>query len=742
MKHLITLLLASLFLLPSCRESRPKSNYIAIKPGEKSESIIEKASRVVPSERQVAWQELEFTMFAHFGMNTFTNREWGQGTEDPALFNPTAFDAGQWVQVAKDAGMKMIIVTAKHHDGFCLWQTDFTKHCVKSSPWMGGKGDVVGALAKACQAAGMKFGVYLSPWDRHEQTYGTDQYNDHFVNQLTELLTKYGRVDEVWFDGACGEGPNGKRQVYDWLRFYSTIRKLQPQATIAVMGPDVRWVGTESGYGRPTEWSVVPYQSSNTDKIAAVSQKAPTDGVFIPSGDMMQQDLGSRSKIIQAPALIWYPSEVDVSIRPGWFYHASEDERVKTPEKLLDIWFASVGQNSLLLLNVPPDQRGLIHENDAAILKEFKSVRDVIFNENLADGAKVSASSSAPGTNPVNVLTRGLEKFWMPKKGEQTSFLTFELTGEKTFDCLEVCENIRYGQRIEQFSLEIWKEERWREVTRATTAGYSRFLRFEPVTASKVRVRVIQSRSTPAIAFIALHKRLPQFNMKPESGAFIDSISVRLSSDADTDQIYYSSDGSIPDVNSLKYRIPLTIKQSTLIKAVAIDGRGVKSFIRTGNFVKANFSIRFSNPPSTKYPPKNQIILLDGRTGDPDFANGEWLGWEGKDMIADIDLGEMKEFKRISADFLNSTGSWIFLPTEVIFEYSSDGRNFETAGRIVNDKAWDKFTDIRKEFGISKAFKTRYIRVKAVSPKICPPSHGGAGNPCWIFADEITLNMM
>lgn len=705
-------------------------------------SIIEKAARVAPSDRQVAWQELEFTMFAHFGMNTFTNREWGQGTEDPALFNPGAFDAGQWVRVAKDAGMKMIIVTAKHHDGFCLWPTDYTSHCVKSSPWLGGKGDVVGALAAACREAGMKFGVYLSPWDRHEPSYGTEQYNDYFVNQLTELLSRYGVVDEVWFDGACGEGPNGKRQVYDWLRFYSTIRKLQPKASIAVMGPDVRWVGTESGYGRPTEWSVLPYQSSNTENIAAVSQEAPTDGVFIPTGDMMQQDLGSRSKIIQAPALIWYPSEVDVSIRPGWFYHPSEDQRVKTPEKLLDIWFASVGQNSLLLLNVPPDTRGLINENDVAALKEFKLVRDKIFNENLADGAVVKASSSSPGTRPENVLARGLDTYWMPKKGEQTPFLTFDLTGEMTFDCLEIRENIRYGQRIEQFTLEVWKDERWREVTRATTVGYSRFVRFEPVTTSKVRIRIIQSRSTPAIAFAGLHKRPPQFVIKPETGAFLDSVKVAMSSDSDSDRIFYTTDGSNPDQNSTRYLRPLFLNRSSLIKAVAIDSRGVYSFIRTGNFVKADFSIRYANPPSSKYPSKNQIVLLDGRKSDPDYANGEWLGWEGKDMIADIDMGTMKEFKGISADFMNSPGSWIFLPKEVVFEYSADGRNFETAGRAVNDQAWDKFSGARKEFGVSGEFKARYLRVRAISLKNCPPGHAGAGSPCWMFADEIIMDVM
>ncbi len=735
----LLVVLLTLMMLSACREPRPKSNYVAIKPGEPSESIIAKASKVAPSERQLAWQQLEFTMFTHFGMNTFTNREWGEGTEDPQLFNPTAFDAKQWVKVAQEAGMRMIILTAKHHDGFCLWPSEYTNHSVKSSPWLGGKGDVVGALADACHESGMKIGVYLSPWDRHEQSYGTEQYNDYFVNQLTELLTKYGRIDEVWFDGACGEGPNGKRQVYDWLRFYGTVRKLQPEATIAVMGPDVRWVGTESGYGRPTEWSVVPYTAGNPDKVADASQKAPTDGVFIPAGDMMQQDLGSRSKIIQAPALIWYPSEVDVSIRPGWFYHPAEDERVKTPEKLLDIWFASVGQNSLLLLNVPPDQRGLINEHDAAALKEFKAVRDAIFGENLADGARAEASSSAAGTSPGNVLIPGLDKFWMPKKGEPTSYVTLELTGEKTFDCLQIRENIRYGQRIEQFSLEVWKGERWREVTRATTAGYSRFLRFEPVTASKVRIRIIQSRATPALAFIGLHKRLPGLIMKPASGAFLDSLSVRITGDSESDRIFYTDNGTLPDEKSTLYTKPLSIRQSSLITAVAIDSRGVRSFIRTGNFTKAEFSIRYPIAPSPKYPPKNQIVLLNGQLGEPDYAGGDWLGWEGTDMAAEIDLGKVKDIKGLSADFLNSTGSWVFLPKEVVFESSLNGRNWEMAGRVPNAVAWDKFNEVRKTFQLDRAMKARYVRVRAVSPKTCPPGHAGAGNPCWMFADEITI---
>jgi alpha-L-fucosidase len=735
----VSLVLSALIALTACRESRPRTNYISFRPGEDPEKILEKATRIAPSERQLAWQDLEYTVFVHFGMNTFTNREWGEGTEDPAWFNPTGLDARQWAETAKDAGMKMILMVAKHLDGFCLWPSDYTDHSVKNSPWREGKGDLVKEVSEACRETGLKFGVYLSPWDRHEQSYGTDQYNDHFVNQLTELLTNYGVVDEVWFDGANGEGPNGKRQVYDWLRYYTTIRKLQPQAVIAIMGPDVRWVGTESGYGRATEWSVVPYALADQDKIAANSQQAPTDGVFIPAGDMMQQDLGSRSKIIQAPALIWYPSEVDVSIRPGWFYHPAEDDRVKTPEKLLDIWFSSVGQNSLLLLNLPADKRGLIHENDVAALKGFREVRAAIFSENMAAGAQVSASSTAPGSKAGHVLVPGREKYWMAKKGETNAWIEFELPAEKTFDCLQIQENIEFGQRVEQFSLEIWRDKHWREVTRATTIGYKRLIRFSPVTASRVRVRIIQARNTPSISFIALHKRLPSLEIKPSSGAFLDSVKVVIETGQESARIFYTTDGTRPDDKSIQYTGPFVLMESTLIKAVAIDDRGISGFVREGNFVKADFTIRYADPPSTKYPPKNQIILLDGRLADPDYSNGEWLGWEGKDMTALIDLGESRSFNGLGADFLNSTGSWIFLPTRVDFEYSSDGRNWQLAGTSVNEVKWNDFNEVRNDFKVQKNFTARYIRVKAVGQKTCPPGHGGAGNPCWLFCDEISF---
>ena len=275
----------------------------------------------LPSPQQLAWQRHEFIAFAHFGINTFTDREWGEGKEDPRLFNPTEFDAGQWAAALQDAGVKLLILTAKHHDGFCLWPSKFTEHCVKNSPWRGGQGDVVREVVEALREKQIRVGLYLSPWDRNQPTYGdSPKYNEYFRNQLRELLTNYGAIDEVWFDGACGEGPNGKRQEYDWPSYYALIRELQPNALIAISGPDIRWVGNESGVARENESSVVT-----------------RDG-----------------------QLVWHPAECDVSIRPGWFYHPSEDDKVKSLATLADIYFKSVGRNSVLLLNIPPDRRGRI----------------------------------------------------------------------------------------------------------------------------------------------------------------------------------------------------------------------------------------------------------------------------------------------------------------------------------------------------------------------------------------------
>ncbi len=490
------------------RERPPALNFVLLKPGESLESVVRTAAQIVPSPRQLAWQEREFIAFAHFGMNTFTDREWGEGTESPCLFNPTDFDARQWVKVLKDAGMKILIVTAKHHDGFCLWPSQYTEHSVKASPWRSGKGDVVKEVAIACREAGLKLGIYLSPWDRHEPTYGdSPAYNEHFRRQLRELLTNYGPIAEVWFDGACGEGPNGKRQVYDWLSYYRVVRELQPQAVIFGMGPDLRWVGTESGYGRETEWSVVPIEIKNQEAAAARSPQQPPslDDLFIP-GDMTAEDLGSRSKIKDAKALAWYPAETDVSIRPGWFYHQSQDGEVKTPEKLVDIYFSSVGRNSVLLLNIPPDKRGRIHENDIKSLMEMRRILNRTFEKNFARGAALKASNEAKGHKAGFVLDEDKMTYWTTDKGVESASLEFELPEARTFDVAMLQEYIRIGQRVEGFSLEAWDGKEWRQFVKGTTIGYKRLLRFPEVTAKRIRLLILSSRTNPTLSAFGLFK--------------------------------------------------------------------------------------------------------------------------------------------------------------------------------------------------------------------------------------------
>ena len=456
------------------------------------------AAHVVPSDRQLAWQQMEFTCFICYGVNTFTDKEWGTGKEDPSVFNPTELDARQWARTAKEAGMKMILLTCKHHDGFCLWPSAYTDFSVASTPWKDGKGDLVREVADACKEYGLKFAVYLSPWDMNHPDYGTEQYNDYFVNQLTELLTQYGRVDEVWFDGACGEGPNGKKQEYDFMRYYELIRRLQPQAVIAVMGPDVRWVGTESGYGRDTEWSVLPAAISSLTAIAESSQQEAGSGTFLPEGDKMAQDLGSRTLLADAKGAIWYPSEVDVSVRPGWYYHASEDTSVKTPQKLIDIYYSSVGKNSLLLLNLPPDKRGLIHENDYASLMNMKRILGKTFEKNLLENAVSSVGE-------IGDLTDGrLETYWQGSGKTNTIEISFE--GEQEFDRLLLQENITEGQRIEEFVLECRVDTEWIPVAEGTTVGYKRILRFDPVRCSEARIVIKESRDIPQISEIGFYK--------------------------------------------------------------------------------------------------------------------------------------------------------------------------------------------------------------------------------------------
>lgn len=481
MKKLIlsTALLAAICTAGQAQETNDYYvKHVEFPQGATLEQKVEMAARLVPTPQQLEWQQMELTAFLHFGINTFTGREWGDGKENPALFNPTDFDAEQWVRSLKEAGFKMAILTAKHHDGFCLWPTKTTGHSVAASPWKDGKGDVVRELRDACDKYGIKFGVYLSPWDRNASCYGdSPKYNEFFIEQLTELLTNYGEVHEVWFDGANGEGPNGKKQEYDWTAILSTIRRLQPRAVTAIMGDDVRWVGNERGLGRETEWSATVLTPGT---YARCEEQNKALGVKATS-----KDLGGRDMLVNAKELFWYPSEVDVSIRPGWFYHQQEDNQVKSLKHLTDIYFKSVGYNSVLLLNIPPDQRGRISDADVNRLKEFADYRKEIFTDNRVKGG-LKAWTARPGDTRV-----------------------YQLKPKSEINVVMLREDISKGQRMEAFTVEALTADGWKEIAKGTTVGYKRLIRIPAVEARQLRVKVDACRLAANISEVAAYYARP-----------------------------------------------------------------------------------------------------------------------------------------------------------------------------------------------------------------------------------------
>ena len=465
-----------------------------------------KLVKCAPSARQLAVEEMEFYAFAHFTVNTFTDKEWGDGTEPESIFNPTALDADQWVDALKSAGIKGLILTCKHHDGFCQWPSAYTEHSVKNSPYKNGAGDVVREVSEACARGGIKFGVYLSPWDRNAQVYGQGKpYDDYFCNQLTELLTQYGDIFTVWFDGACGEGPNGKKQVYDWDRYYALIRKLQPDAAIAISGPDIRWCGNEAGDTRESEWSVLPTSVNLQDEVAANSQTADDTSFRERKVSEMDRDLGSRSLMQRANGLNWRPSETDTSIRPGWFYHDHEDDKVRSVETLLDIWYRTVGGNSTLLLNIPPDRRGLFHEVDVERLRGMGEYIRRTFANNLAEDAVITADSDNGYDLPENVKTDSYDTYYKPFDGENTVTLNVKLSETKTVTHVVIKECIPYSQRIEKFAVDAKVGGEWVTVTSGTTIGYKKIAKFDAVETDEIRIRILDSRVCPIISFVGIY---------------------------------------------------------------------------------------------------------------------------------------------------------------------------------------------------------------------------------------------
>jgi alpha-L-fucosidase len=427
---------------------------------------IAQPGRPLPSPAQLEWQRDELAMFVHFGINTFTNREWGDGKEHPSLFAPSRLDARQWARAARRAGHRALILTAKHHDGFCLWPTRTTTHSVAKSPWRGGQGDLVREFVDACRAEGLRTGLYLSPWDRNSPVYGdSPRYNDLYCEQLTELLTGYGPMAEVWFDGANGEGPNGRRQVYDWPRVWGLVRKLQPDAVMfSDAGPDVRWCGNERGIAGEPNWSTV-------DPAAVPFPGASGDGVTraLQHGD--------------PTGTVWRPAEADTSIRPGWFYHPAEDGRVRSIDDLIELYFVSVGRNSKLLLNVPPGPDGLLHETDVARLAASQDRLRALFASDLARGASTT---------------------WR-RTGERTAVADVELLREVTASIARLEEDIAKGQMVARFTLSGFDGEAWRKLSSGTTIGYARLCRFEPVTVRRVRLTIEDALAAAEPVTIRLH---------------------------------------------------------------------------------------------------------------------------------------------------------------------------------------------------------------------------------------------
>ena len=458
----------------------------------------------IPTQRQLNWQEMERYCFLHFTVNTFTDREWGLGDEKESVFNPTNFDADQIVSTIAKHGFKGAILTCKHHDGFCLWPSKYTEHSVKNSPWKNGKGDVVKEISAACKKYGIKFGIYLSPWDRNSALYGKPEYITYYRNQLKELLTNYGDILEVWLDGANGGdgyygGANEKREIgrntyYDWENTFAIIRKLQPNATIfSDTGPDARWCGNESGFVKDSSWAAYTAHGPNGDKPG------------IGNTDSKEGETGTLD------GEKWIPAEVDVSIRPGWFYHPKEDNKVRSLESLKEIYFKSVGNGASWNLNVPPDRSGQINANDIKALDSLQDYLTKSFSTNLLQGAKVKASETRSNLKKYaasNVLSNSRNLYWAVNDNTTTASLTFQLKERSTFNCMEIKEFISLGQRICLFTIEVDKDGTWIPVFKGSTVGSKKLAKFDDVTASKVRITFSNSLACQVIESVRLYKVL------------------------------------------------------------------------------------------------------------------------------------------------------------------------------------------------------------------------------------------
>ncbi|HTJ79372.1 MAG TPA: alpha-L-fucosidase [Rariglobus sp.] len=575
----------------------------------------------VPTENQLKWQQMEFYAFIHLSLNTYTDKSWGFGNEDAKIFNPTKLDAREWVRVCKDAGMTGVIIVAKHHCGFCLWPSKYTDYSVKNSPWENGKGDVVRDVANACKEYGLKFGVYLSPWDRNRADYGKPEYITYFRNQLTELLTNYGPVFETWFDGANGGtgyygGANQERKIdpktyYDWPTTYALVRKLQPGIVIWNDGgdrADLRWVGTEAGFAGATNWSTLNGK-----------------GDVNWNGRQFGKEDGDA----------WVPPEVNTSIRPEWFYHPSEDGKTKTVSQLVETYYNSVGRNATLLLNFPIMPDGTIHPDDAKNALEMGKVIKQTFALNLARNAHIEASNTRGGSPlfaPGNVVKENSDAYWATDDDVHTGSLTIDLDEPTVFNRFLIQETIRFGQRVKSFMVEAFVRGNWQEIARGTTIGYKRILRFPSVTATKVRVTITDAKASPVISKIGLYNAPLMLDAPTITRNQAGKISIK--SDDVGPVFYYTLNGGTPTPSSPRFTGPVTTDGKVEVRAIGYD----PATGRTSAMADENFDICRKDWRILDAPGDAARAILDG---DPTTA---WKQDKNKVLPVDlvIDLGSEK----------------------------------------------------------------------------------------------------
>ena len=455
---------------------------------------VERLISVTPSEVQMAIGDMEYYSFIHYGMNTFTGREWGDGNEDPAQFCPETVDTDQWVRVLKESGSKGIILTAKHHDGFCLWPSAYTEHDIENSPYQNGKGDICKQMAESCKKYDMKLGFYLSPWDMHEETYATDAYNDYFTNQLTELCTNYGEIFSFWFDGARGEDVGDWQ--YDFDRYYAVIRELQPNAAIALTGPDVRWIGNEAGIVRKSEWSVIPSGSASIEAVMEQSQHSEEDAKRLQKlKDKNSVDNGSRELVEFYPDLIWKQGEADVSIHHGWFYtDEGNAAKMRSAAELEKIYYRTVGGNALLLMNVPPTKDGVIADKDVELLQDFKARIDKKFAEKLSPVVEAVGEDSAV---PIDFSADGSYKL---SDNENVIRLTFD--EKQKVSTIVLSEDVTQSQRVEEFRIYAKTAAGYLKIYDGTVIGSKKICLISPLLAKSAKefdIVITQSRNNPVI---------------------------------------------------------------------------------------------------------------------------------------------------------------------------------------------------------------------------------------------------